>query len=138
MNGHLAVIALIRASGTVGEYIGGSGLTTARVFPGEAHQGSVYPLIRVDVFDGEAFDTKSGPAYIDHDIVKVFCDAEDETSAAMMAKAVRVAIEEQSGTFNGIEIEIIRHLTENTYSAGLTNKVVRTHECDYQVRVVVN
>lgn len=138
MNGHLPIIGIIRDSGPVGVYIGGSGLTTARVFPGEPNQESIYPLVRVEVFDGEAFDTKSGPAYIDHDIVKVFCDAEDESVCAAMSKAVRTAIEGMAGTFNGIEIENIRFLSETTYSAELTNKVVRTHEADYQVRTVVN
>ncbi len=136
MNGHLPVIEILRASGPVGLYIGGSGLNTARVFPGEAEQTCEYPLIRVDVFDGEAFDTKSGPAYIDHDIVKVFCEGPDETQVALLAKAARTALEGKSGTFNGITIENIRYLREDTYSAGLTNKVVRTHECDYEVRVV--
>jgi hypothetical protein len=138
MNGHLPVIDILRASGPVGLYIGGSGIATARVFPGEPLQGAEYPLIRVEVFDGEAFDTKSGPAYVDHDIVKVFCDSDDETQASRLSKAVRTALEGISGTYNGIEIENIRYLSETTYSANLTNKVVRTHEADYQVRVVVN
>lgn len=136
MNGHLPVIGILRASGPVGLYIGGSGVTTARIFPGEAPQRAIYPLIRVEVFDGEAFDSKSGPAYIDHDIVKVFCESDDEDDVWRMAKAVRTELEGKVGTFNGIQIENIRYLREDSYSAGLTNKVVRTHESDYEVRGV--
>lgn len=135
MNGHLPVIEILRASGPVGTYIGGSGVNTARVYPGEAAQGCAYPLIRVDVFDSEAFDTKSGPAFIDHDIVKVFCEAGTEDDAWRLAKAARTALEGMEGSFNGIYIENIRFLREDTYSAQLTNKVVRTHEADYEVRV---
>lgn len=136
MNGHLPVIEILRADGPVGTYIGGSGVSVARIFPGEASQESLYPLIRVDVFDGEAFDTKSGPAYVDHDIVKVFCEAATEDQAWRLAKACRTALEGKAGVFNGIRIENIRYLREDTYSAGLTNKVVRTHEADYEVRGV--
>lgn len=136
MNGHLPIIAILKSSGPVGTYVGGSGLTTARVFPGEAPQEALYPLIRVEIFDGETFDTKSGPAYNDHDIVKVFCEGPDETQIAYLAKAARTAIEGMAGTFSGIGIENIRYLREDTYSAGLTNKVVRTHEVDYEVRVI--
>lgn len=137
MNGHLPVIAILRASGPVGTYIGGSGVNTARVYPGEAPQQSAYPLIRVEIFDAEAFDTKSGPAYIDHDIVKVFCEGPDETVVSNLTMAARRALEGASGVYAGVEIENIRYLREDTYSAGLTNKVVRTHECDYEVRTVV-
>src|SRR5690348_4663815 len=115
MNGHLPVIDILRTSGPVGVYIGGSGVATARVYPGEAPQTCEYPLIRVEVFDGEAFDTKSGPAYVDHDIVKVFCEASDEDTAWRLSKAVRTALEGQTGTFNGIQIENIRYLREDTY-----------------------
>jgi len=135
MNGYLAVITILRGSGSVGIYIGGSG-STARVYPGEAPQGSAYPLIRVDTFDAEAFDTKSGVAYVDHEIVKVFCEGPDDTVTANLTSAARAALEGMAGTYNGIEIENIRYLRQDTYSAGLTNKVVRTHECDYEVRVV--
>lgn len=136
MNGHLPVIEILRTSGPVGTYIGGSGVNVARVFPGEAPQESLYPLIRVEVFDGESFDTKSGPAYVDHDIVKVFCEANNEDDCWRLAKAARTALEGLAGTYNGIQIENIRYLREDTYSAGLTNKIVRTHEADYEVRVV--
>jgi len=135
MNGHLPVVEILRASGPVGTYIGGSGLNTARVFIGEAPQESLYPLIRVEIFDAEAFDTKSGPAFIDHDIVKVFCDGTLDADIYGLAKAVRTALEGIEGTHNGIYVENIRYLREDTYSANITNKTVRTHEADYEVRV---
>jgi len=137
MNGHIPVIAILRASGPVGVYIGGSGLATARVFSGEAAQSSVYPLVRVDVFDSEAFDTKSGPAFVDHDVVKVFCEASTEDDCYLLAKACRAALEGLEGSYNGVYIENIRWLREDTYDSDLTNKRVRVHEQDYQVRTRV-
>lgn len=138
MNGHLAVIGILRTDGPVGQYIGGSGVNVARVFPGEPEQGTPYPLIRVEVFDSEAFDSASGAAWVDHEIVKVFIDGEDETILSNLAVLCRKALEEKSGTFNGVAIENIRFMRRDTYPAGLTNKVVRTHECDYEVRVINN
>lgn len=143
MNGHLPVVGILRASGPVGTYIGGSGLTTARVFIGDPPPTAAYPRISVDIFDSEAFDTKSGPAYIDHDMVKVFCEAGSETgesveaTAYQLSREVRAALEAQQGTFNGVYIENIRFLRESTYDVDLTNRRVRVHEHDYEVRTRV-
>ncbi len=137
MNGYLAVIDILRRDGPVGLLIGGSGLTTARVFPGDAPQTAVYPLIMVETFDGEPFDTKSGVSVLDHDLVKVFYYAEKDVDAYTLAERGRDALDGQSGTHNGLYIEQIRYLRPDSYDVKLTDRRVRVHEHDYEVRVRV-
>lgn len=137
MNGYLSVIEILRASGPVGLLIGGSGIATARVYPGDPPPTVVYPLISVETFDAEAFDSKSGPASTDHDLVKVFCEANTDVAAMRLATACRTALEGLEGTYNGKYVENIRWLRTDSYDVQLTNTRVRIHEQDYQVRVRV-
>lgn len=135
MNGHLAVIAALR-DGTAGNLVGGSGSTTARVFPGDPQEKQVLPFISVDVYDNEAFDTKSGAATTDNDLVKVFIYSETENQCRQIAAAARVDLDERAaGTINGFYVENIRFLRFSTDDVQLTNRRVRIHEQDYEVRI---
>jgi hypothetical protein len=134
MNGYLAVIAKLR-DGTAGNLIGGSGVTTARVFPGDPQENEVLPFISVETFDNEPFDTDSGAATTDHDLVKVICYATTDNEARTIAAAARVDLDEQSGTLNGFVVENIRFLRVDSYDVHLTNRRARVHEHDYEVRI---
>lgn len=134
MNGYLAVIAKLR-DGTAGNLVGGSGYATARVFPGDAQETQTLPYIGVDTFDGEAFDTKSGVAFVDHDLVKVFCTATTDNEARLIAQAARFDLDGASGTLNGFYVEDIRFLRPDAYDLRSTNRRVRVHEHDYEVRI---
>lgn len=135
MNGYLPVIDILRLDGPVGLVVGGSGEGVARVFPGEIPQGVVYPLIMIETVDGEPFDTKSGASVLDNDIVKVSCYAERDSEAYDLAAKCRTALDEQSGTHNGIYIEGIRWLRQSDRDEYVTNRRIRVHEQDYEVRV---
>ena len=137
MNGYLAVIGVLRADGPVGLLIGGSGVSTARVFPGDAPQTEVYPLVMVETFGVDAFDTKSGVSVVDHDLVKVFSYAESDKDAKNLAERSRDALDGYTGTINSLTIEQIRFLNADSYNVKLTNRNVRVHEYDYEVRVRV-
>jgi len=134
MNGYLAVIAALR-DGTAGNLVGGSGSTTARVFPGDPQQKQVYPFISVDSYDTDAFDTKTGSATTDHDLVKVMCFADTDNECRQIAAAARVDLDEYIGTLNGFVVERIRFLRVDTYDLHLTNRRARIHEQDYEVRI---
>lgn len=144
MNGYLAVIGRLRADGPLGTLIGGSGVSTARIFPGEAPQTAQYPLVRVDAFDSDPFDTKSGIATTDSDIVKVFACAPTDASCHTMSTYIRNSLDGASGVFNGLTVEYFRYLRTDTYDhqvlnrSGTEHQRVRTHEHDYEVRVRVN
>jgi hypothetical protein len=135
MKGYLAVIDILRLDGPVGLLVGGSGVGIARVFPGDAPQGQVFPLITVDATDGEPFDTKSGVSVLDNDQVKVMCYATTDTSAYDLATKVRTALDGQTGTHNGLYVEGLRWLRQSSYDENYTNKRVRVHEQDYEVRI---
>lgn len=134
MNGYLAVIGKLRL-GTAGNLVGGSGTTTARIFPGDFPQGEVYPMITVDTYDDDVFDTKSGVATTEHELVKVFCYGTSDNETRALAAAVRTDLDEQSGTMNGFTVENIRFLRFDTYDLNLTNRRSRVHEQDYEVRI---
>jgi hypothetical protein len=134
MNGYLSVIAALR-DGTAGNLVGGSGSVNARVFPGDGQDKQIFPFISVDTYDMEPFDTKSGSATTDHDLVKVFCFATTDNEARQMAAACRVDLDERSGTLNGFVVENIRFLRSDNYDIHLTNRRARVHEQDYEVRI---
>lgn len=135
MNGYLAVIAALR-DGTAGNLVGGSGVTTARVFPGDPQEKQVLPFISVDTYDLEAFDTTSGAATTDHDLVKVMCLATTDNECRQIAAAARVDLDERGfGTLNGFVVENIRFLRVDTYDLHYTNRRARVHEQDYEVRI---
>lgn len=136
MNGYLSVIAKLR-NGTAGNLIGGSGTGSARVFPGDSPQGETYPQIMVDTYDMEPFDTKSGPATTDHDLVKVMCFASTDNECRLIAAACRTDLDGASGTLNGFFVENMRFLRVDTYDMQFTNRRIRVHEQDYEVRIRV-
>lgn len=144
MNGYLAVLDRLRADGPLGILIGGSGVSTARIFPGEAPQGAAYPLIRVDTFDAIPWDTMSGVATTDTDMVKVFACAPQDAQVYPMSNAIRTSLDGASGVFNNITMEYCRYLRTDTYSIEVSNREntkhqqIRVHEHDYEVRVRVN
>jgi hypothetical protein len=136
MNGYLAVIAKLR-DGTAGNLIGGSGVNTARVFPGDPQEKQVYPCIGVETYDSEAFDTSTGAATTDHDLVKVMVYADTDREARDIAAACRTDLDEVSGNLNGFTVENIRYLRFDSYDFHLTNRRARVHEQDYEVRIRV-
>lgn len=135
MNGYLSVISLLRADGQVGLLIGGSGVNTARVFPGDAPQSAAYPHITVETFDVEVFDSKDGVSVVEHEMVSVKYMAELENTLYDLAERGRDALDGQSGTINGRVIDNIRYMGFESYDVNITNKRIRVHEQNYEVRV---
>lgn len=134
MNGYLSVISILRADGPVGLLIGGSGVNTARVFPGDPPQKATFPLICVETFDAEPFDTKSGVSVTDHELVRV--RYMDDSEPYDLAEKGRDALDGYAaGTVNGRYIEWVRYLRSDSYEFNLTNRRLRVHEQEYQVRV---
>ncbi len=130
MNGYLPVITILLGNAPV------TGVVAARIFPGDAPQGKEYPLIMVETFDMEPFDTKSGASSVDHDAVRVMCYADTDHQAQELNKLVRNAIDEKgAGTFGGYTIENIRFLRGDSFDTNVTNRRIRVHESDYEVRI---
>lgn len=135
MNADIPVIYILSTNAGVGALVGGTGMGTARVFPGELPQGQNYPAIVVDQFDTEPFDTKSGVSAVDNETIKVFCYAETAVGAADLSQAVRTAIDGNSGTFNGYTLQHIRYLRNDSSSINLTNRKLFLREMDFLVRI---
>lgn len=144
MNGYLAVLGRLRADGPLGTLIGGPGVSTCRIFPGEAPQSAAYPLVRVESFDTSAWDSKSGPATTDTEMVKVFGCAVTDAECYQMSIYIRNSLDGASGVVNGFTMEHCRYLRTDTYDAEVSNQGsskhnrIRVHEHDFEVRVRVN
>ncbi len=144
MNGYLAVLARLRADGPLGTLIGGSTVATARIFPGESPQTAEYPLVRIDTFDSTPWDTMSGVATTDTDLVKVFACSPLDDECAYMSEYIRDSIDGASGVFNNLTMEYCRYLRTDSYDIEVSNREntkhqrIRVHEHDYEVRVRVN
>lgn len=145
MNAYLAVLDRLRVDGPLGTLIGGSGLSTARIFPGEAPQGKSFPMVRVDTFDASPWDSKSGVATTDTDMVKVFACAPTDYECFQMSGYIRTSLDGASGVFNNLTMEHCRYLRTETYDIEVSNQGgatkhnrIRIHEHDYEVRVKVN
>jgi len=144
MNGYLAILGRLRADGPLGTIIGGSTVSTARIFPGDAPQTATYPLVRVETFDATPFDSQSGPATTDHDMVKVFACAELDATCYLMSEYIRDSLDGASGVINTVTMDYCRYLRTDSYDIEVTNREstkhqrIRVHEHDYEVRVRVN
>lgn len=135
MNGDIAVIDALRINSGVCSFIGGTGVNNARVFLNEAPQEEPLPYLIVDVYDTEPFDSKDGVSVTDHDLVKVFCYASSHKTCVDLSDAVRDALDETRGTFNGKEVINIRYLRYDSYNVDLINRKAYVREHDYQVRI---
>lgn len=144
MNGYLAVLGRLRADGPLGTIIGGSTVATARIFPGDAPQTMTKPYVRVETFDAIPWDTMSGPATTDTDMVKVFACAEQDATCLVMSEYIRDSLDGASGVINTVTMEHCRYLRTDTYDIEVLGRSttehqrIRVHEHDYEVRVRVN
>lgn len=135
MNADIPVIQILSSNATVGALIGGTGIGTARVFPGDVPQNEVYPLLMVEVYDSQPFDTKDGESVVDHETVKVFCYAETTATAASLASAVREVLDNFSGTVGSYTLGHIRYLRQDSQRVQLTNRKAFLRELDFMVRI---
>jgi hypothetical protein len=138
LNADIPVLNILSV-GEAGNYVGGSGMGTARIFINDVPQNTVMPHIVVEQFDAEAFDTKDGVSYVDHELVKVYCYGEGNTGvrdSKILARAVRNTLDAyQHTTIGGEEVEYIRYQRQASYNIQYTNKRVYVREQDYQVRI---
>lgn len=132
MNGELAVHKLL--SSTAGYYnlVGGTE-ALAKVFYDEADQTTSLDFCIVKGDDIEATDDKSGVSELDHDFIYVTHFGATKARAAALASAGRTALDRVSGTKNGIIVESIQFLTQNSDSEFLVDKKVHTIEQLYKV-----
>ena len=135
MNADIPVVNIL-AIGEAGNYVGGSGMGTARIFLNDVPQNNPMPHIVVEQYDAEAFDTKDGVAYVDHELVKVFCYSNESRECAVMARAVRNTLDAyQHTTIGGQTVEYIRYQRQDSYNIQYTNKKVYVREQDFEVRI---
>lgn len=135
MNADIPVIHILSAHPGTASIIGSTGMGNARVFSGDVPQGEVYPVVMVDVYDAQPFDTKDGVSAVDHETVKVFCYGTNNKEALNLSEQVRNALDGISGTYNSQVIEYIRYLRTDSQRIELTNRKLYLRELDFMVRI---
>ena len=68
-------------------------------------------------------------------MVRVMCYADTDAEAYGLATKCRTALDGNTGTHNGIYIEGLRWMGQNSYDDEVTNRRIRVHEHEYEVRV---
>ena len=135
MNADIPVIQILSANAGIANLIGGTGIGNARVFPGTVPQTKSYPCLMVEVYDSTPYDTKDGASVVDHETVKVFCYAEESSTASALGAAVRSALDDYNGSVGGYTIGHIRYLRQDGQHIQLTNRKVFLRELDFMVRI---
>lgn len=129
MNADIAVVQILLASAPV------TGMVAARIFPGDVPQTETYPVVMVEVFDAQPYDSKDGASVIDAEQVKVFCYADTVKQSAALGKAVRTALDDFSGSTANYTVQHIRYLRQDSQSLALTNRKAYLRELDFMVRI---
>jgi len=135
MNADIAVIHILSAHPGTAALVGSTGMGNARVFGGDVPQGQVYPVVMVDVYDTEPYDTKDGVSAVDHETVKVFCYGSTNKESVNLSEQVRNALDGASGTYNGQVIQYIRYMRIDSQRIELTNRKLYLRELDFMVRI---
>jgi hypothetical protein len=137
MNSDIAIIHILSGHPGLAYQVGSTGMGNARVFSGDVPQGEVFPVVMVDLYDAEPFDTKDGASVVDHEMVKVFCYGSTAKEARNLSDEVRNALDSVSGTYNSQVIQDIRYMRSDSQRIELTNRKVYLREMDFMVRIEI-
>lgn len=132
MSGELAVQNILSTNATYNAHVGGSS-AAAKIFYDEADQTNALPFAIVFADSVDPNDTKDGVSTLDFDSIYVTHFAATKKKCNQMAVDGRTALDRVSGTYNGVNVESIRFVTQRSGSEFLVDKKVCTVEQLYQV-----
>lgn len=82
-------------------------IVSGRIYPTRAFNNAALPYVVYSQISNEPQNEKGRAATVDIATYQVSCFAKDYSQAVDLADAVRKALEKQSGTFNGVDVEDI-------------------------------
>jgi len=129
VNGEYAVLNILKNNAAV------TLIVSDRIYLDEVPQLDVMPFIVIEESDIEPFSTKSGASGADHDIINVFPYAATKKELKNLAAAVRAALDDISGTFNGIVVVNVMFRNQSSFSEKINNRKAYAKDQEYQVRV---
>jgi hypothetical protein len=129
MNAEFAALRILLDDATV------SGLVGTNVHLYEVPQGTEAPYVILELTDTEPFPTKSGASVANHCRVSAFSYASDPKAAKNLANAVKSALDEESGIYNGVDVVKIRYQSETGFSEEINNVNLFAREQEFLVRV---
>mgnify|MGYP003146824997 FL=1 len=126
----LAIYNILTDNGEVDAIVSG------RVFPNVAPQTSTFPFIIYDVEGEDPNDTKDGVSTLDVDNITVSCYSKTYNEASDLALKIRTALDRQSGTFGGVNIQSIQYdgyndIFDDNHEDGVYRKAI-----DFNVRII--
>lgn len=89
-------------------------IVSNRVYPVRAYNDAPFPYVVYTLISNDPVNEKHRVSTADIVSFQVSCFANNHEQAADLSEAVREALEKQSGTFNGIEVEDIAVISTNT------------------------
>lgn len=134
MAAELALIDILRDDATIGALVGGTG-TSARVYPIERPQTSLFPSITVIPDDIDPSDTKTGVSKLDEEFITVYYYSDTYSSNNSLSVAGRSALDRNGGTYNGVVVQSIRFEDRDSWVEEIENRVIYVTEHNYKVRV---
>lgn len=96
---------------------GNAGVTaicSTRIFPEIATQEAAYPFVTYTVDTTRPTDTKDGVSPLDVVTVSIMSFANTNAQAQDLAEAVRTALDRQSGTMGGVNVQSIRFASQQS------------------------
>jgi hypothetical protein len=126
----LAIYNILTDNGEVDAIVSG------RVFPNVAPQTTTFPFIIYDVEGEDPNDTKEGASTLDVDNITVSCYSKTYSEASDLALKIRTALDRQSGTFGGVNIQSIQYdgyndIFDDNHEDGVYRKAI-----DFNVRII--
>lgn len=109
----IGVIQLLKATAGVTALVGSG--DNARIYPLERPQSEALPAVVVRILNDEPQDTKDGSATVSINTTAVYCMASTFLASRALAAAVKTAIDRQSGTYGGENIQNIFYEDQDTY-----------------------
>lgn len=117
-----------------------SALVGTRIFPELSPKQKDYPVIIYDIEDGEDEGEYDGASGLTQFSVTIVCVARSIPDVTALAAAVRGAIEDESGTWAGIEVDavFVDRVRDNTLAIGeaqSTRFQLKEIECTWWAKV---
>ena len=109
---------------------------STRIYPNVAPKTTPFPFIVYDVDGDIPTDTKDGAATVDVNDVMVSCYADTYSQACSLADVIRTALDRQSGTFAGVEVQTIVYtgyndIFDDNHEMGIYRKAI-----DFNIRQI--
>ena len=113
-------------------------LVDTRIYPNVAKIKTIFPFIIYDVTGDAPDDTKDGVSTLDVNSIMVSGYSKTYSEAADLALKIRTALDRNSGTFTGVEIQSIQYQGYNDlFDDDSGDEGIYRKALDFKIRIIV-